>query len=212
MNTMYAAVARRSREIGTLRVLGFSQGQHPVQLLPGIGAAVGAGRRAGMPAGAAAERRHHGDRQLQLSPKRRFDFHVTPRNHAGRHRLRGGAGRRRRTVPGAQGGAERDPDGAAGGLDRTAYGCGTEESANRPQQAALAGAFEMGHALDRWRRIACCCALGAWRVRGAEAERGARGGSAARHAPSAPPARPTAWCSTPPATSWPRTRSNWPPR
>ena len=26
MNTMYAAVARRSREIGTLRVLGFSQG------------------------------------------------------------------------------------------------------------------------------------------------------------------------------------------
>ena len=26
MNTMYAAVARRSREIGTLRVLGFSRG------------------------------------------------------------------------------------------------------------------------------------------------------------------------------------------
>jgi putative ABC transport system permease protein len=26
MNTMYAAVARRSREIGTLRVLGFSKG------------------------------------------------------------------------------------------------------------------------------------------------------------------------------------------
>jgi ABC-type antimicrobial peptide transport system permease subunit len=26
MNTMYAAVARRAREIGTLRVLGFSQG------------------------------------------------------------------------------------------------------------------------------------------------------------------------------------------
>ncbi len=26
MNTMYAAVARRAREIGTLRVLGFSRG------------------------------------------------------------------------------------------------------------------------------------------------------------------------------------------
>ena len=54
MNTMYAAVARRSREIGTLRVLGFSQGQHSVQLLSGIGAALGARRRAGLPAGAAA--------------------------------------------------------------------------------------------------------------------------------------------------------------
>jgi putative ABC transport system permease protein len=47
MNTMYAAVARRSREIGTLRVLGFSQGSILVSffiesvLLAGLGGVLG---------------------------------------------------------------------------------------------------------------------------------------------------------------------------
>jgi putative ABC transport system permease protein len=47
MNTMYAAVARRSREIGTLRVLGFSQGSILVSfflesvLLAGLGGLLG---------------------------------------------------------------------------------------------------------------------------------------------------------------------------
>src|SRR3954467_2772417 len=47
MNTMYAAVARRSREIGTLRVLGFSRGSIMVSfflesvLLAGIGGVLG---------------------------------------------------------------------------------------------------------------------------------------------------------------------------
>jgi putative ABC transport system permease protein len=47
MNTMYAAVARRAREIGTLRVLGFSKGSILVSffvesvLLAGLGGAIG---------------------------------------------------------------------------------------------------------------------------------------------------------------------------
>jgi putative ABC transport system permease protein len=47
MNTMYAAVARRSREIGTLRVLGFSKGSILISffleavLLSGIGGVLG---------------------------------------------------------------------------------------------------------------------------------------------------------------------------
>lgn len=47
MNTMYAAVARRSREIGTLRVLGFSQGSIQLSfflesvLLSGLGGVLG---------------------------------------------------------------------------------------------------------------------------------------------------------------------------
>ena len=63
MNTMYAAVARRSREIGTLRVLGFLEVQRAVEFLP---RELGAGlnrRRAGLPAGAAAEWLHHRHRQ-----------------------------------------------------------------------------------------------------------------------------------------------------
>jgi ABC-type antimicrobial peptide transport system permease subunit len=47
MNTMYAAVARRAREIGTLRVLGFSQGSILISfflesvLLAGLGGVLG---------------------------------------------------------------------------------------------------------------------------------------------------------------------------
>ena len=47
MNTMYAAVARRAREIGTLRVLGFSRGSILVSffiesvLLAGLGGVLG---------------------------------------------------------------------------------------------------------------------------------------------------------------------------
>jgi ABC-type antimicrobial peptide transport system permease subunit len=47
MNTMYAAVARRSREIGTLRVLGFSKGSILLSfflesvLLSGLGGVLG---------------------------------------------------------------------------------------------------------------------------------------------------------------------------
>ena len=94
---------------------GLFQGQHPVQLLPGIGAAIRAGRRAGMPAGAAAERHHHGNRQFQFLGDG-FQFPCVSRNHDGRDRIRGDSGGGRRTVSGAQRGAERDPDGAAGGL------------------------------------------------------------------------------------------------
>ena len=94
---------------------GLFQGQHPVQLLPGIGAAFRAGRRAGVPAGAAFERHHHGNRQFQFLGDG-VQFPRVSRNHDGRDRIRGDSGRGRRTVSGEQRGAKRDPDGAAGGL------------------------------------------------------------------------------------------------
>ena len=55
MNTMYAAVARRAKEVGTLRVLGIFARQHFDQFLLRIAAVVADRRCAGVPAGAAAE-------------------------------------------------------------------------------------------------------------------------------------------------------------
>ena len=68
MNTMYAAVARRAREIGTLRILGFSRGSILAFFCIRVAAAVAAGWVAGNPAGAAAERpgkRHWQQRDIQ---------------------------------------------------------------------------------------------------------------------------------------------------
>ena len=115
MNTMYAAVARRAREIGTLRVLGLFAAQHPAQLLRGIGAALGAGRGSRVSSGAAAERRHHRDRQRQL---RRDGLQLSrlAADHAGRHRVCRRARNRWRIVPGAQCVQKRNPDRAAGSL------------------------------------------------------------------------------------------------
>ena len=59
MNTMYAAVARRAREIGTLRVLGFSRGSILFSFLLESLLPVGPRRNPGLPAGAALEQRHH---------------------------------------------------------------------------------------------------------------------------------------------------------
>ena len=85
MNTMYAAVARRAREIGTLRVLGFSRGSILFSFFVESVLLSGLGGRARMPAGAAAERHHHRDRQCQLQR----DGVQLPRvsaDHARRHR------------------------------------------------------------------------------------------------------------------------------
>ena len=55
MNTMYAAVARRAREVGTLARCRVLPRRHPPQLLYRIGAAVPGRRNHRLPARAAAE-------------------------------------------------------------------------------------------------------------------------------------------------------------
>ena len=153
MNTMYAAVARRAREIGTLRVLGFSRGQHSGQLFPGIGAAVGSGRRAGLPAGAAAQRRHHRRSATAQLFGNGVRLSGDARNHAGRDRCSpwcwaAWAGCSRR---------------AWRPRKRSSRRCGKSKStmdaelknlqidrSKRPRRPAV----EVGHALDRGRRAA----------------------------------------------------------
>ena len=113
MNTMFAAVARRSREIGTLRVLGFSRPKYSIQLLPGIGSAGRIGRPAGMPVGAAAQWNHDGARQLHHLLG---DIVRDPRDtgdYVSRSRLCDATRRVRRPLPCPQCVAERDPGSAS---------------------------------------------------------------------------------------------------
>ncbi len=107
MNTMYAAVARRAREIGTLRVLGFSRGSILFSfflesvLWSGLGGVLGCllvmplnGRTTGIGSSNFAE----------LA----FDFRVTPQIMLTGMLFAVVLGRRRRILPGAHGAEERD--------------------------------------------------------------------------------------------------------
>ena len=63
MNTMYAAVAYRGREIATLRVIGFQPAQHSDFVCAGIAGAVAAGRGGWDCADAAVQR--NADRDIE---------------------------------------------------------------------------------------------------------------------------------------------------
>ncbi len=102
MNTMYAAVARRSREIGTLRVLGFSRGSILLSFLLESLLLSALGGLLGLPAGAAAERHHHRHRQLRHLRGDRLRFPRHARRSWLTAWLRAAHGRARRLVPGAQ--------------------------------------------------------------------------------------------------------------
>ena len=119
MNTMYAAVAAfaRNRHAARFRIF---QGQHPVQLLSGIRAALGTRRRTGVPAGASLEWHHHGNRQLQFFGDG-VQFPCVAVNHDGRDRVCRDSGSCRRTVSGEQRGAKRNSYGVAGGLTRPSF-------------------------------------------------------------------------------------------
>ena len=79
MNTMYAIVAQRTREIGTLRALGFSRFEHPAVVCHGVGAAGADRRGAGMPS-----RLHHengytaGTGSTASFSELAFAFKITP--------------------------------------------------------------------------------------------------------------------------------------
>ena len=185
MNTMYAAVARRVAGDRHAARAGLLAGQHSAQLLPRIGAALGAGRRARLPAGAAAERHHDGHRKFATFAETAFDFHVTPEIMLIGHRVRRRAWARSadcsRRAMAAQ---KRNPDRPAGNLtarlrlDR--YGRGTQESANRPHASGARRSPRSGRRAGSSPASCCSCLLGAWRFAVGEAERGAGGGGAAR--------------------------------
>jgi putative ABC transport system permease protein len=108
-NTMYAAVSARTREIGTMRALGFPR--RDILLLPGrVGAALRPGgaprpRRHGPPEG--AHLRHPEFQQLRRGDRRVPD---RPPGDDGRDRDDAGDGGIRRAVPRpARGAARRDP-------------------------------------------------------------------------------------------------------
>ena len=113
MNTMYAAVARRAREIGTLRVLGFSRGSILLSflieslLLALVGGIIGcllALPLNGMTTGIG---------NFVTFSEIAFEFRVSP-GDAGRNYLRAHHGRDRRVLSRAQCGAQRNSDRAAG--------------------------------------------------------------------------------------------------
>ena len=113
MNTMYAAVARRSREIGTLRVLGFSRGSILFSfflesvLLSALGGLLGC--LLVLPLNGITT----GIGNFITFSEIAFNFRVTPQIMMTGRRLRRDAGRGGRTVPGANGRQKRDPDRAA---------------------------------------------------------------------------------------------------
>ena len=158
MNTMYAAVARRSREVGTLRVLGFSKRSILISfflesvLLSALGGLLGCllvlplnGITTGI-----------GNSNFSETA---FNFHVSPADHVRRDGVRRHTGRCsadcfRRAMLREKKSSPRCGRSSEGRLfeGQVIYGRGTQESANRPQQASLGGALALGHALDPHRR------------------------------------------------------------
>ena len=115
MNTMYAAVARRAREIGTLRVLGFSRLSILLSfflesvLLSALGGVLGC--LLVLPLNGVTT----GIGNVNFT-EIAFNFHVSPQIMLGGIAFAVVLGSRRRVVPGAHGVQKRDPDRAAGSL------------------------------------------------------------------------------------------------
>jgi hypothetical protein len=142
-----------------------------------------------------------------------FNFRVTPEDHGDGHRICVGAGRHRRRVSCAHGSAKKRFWWRDSEVCLIKHGRGTEKSANRPQQKRAPASPPNG---PRWifGLASLLFGLGAWAfyAYGTLNASSTDGRSAAREIDFCRPARPTAWCSTPPATSSPRTRSSWPRR
>ena len=107
MNTMYAAVARRATEIGTLRVLGFSKNSIMLSFLFESLLLAGLGGLHWLPAGAAAQQHHHRHRQFCHVQRNRFQLPRQPRDHAGWNYFCPCNGSGWRTLPGQNGRAEK---------------------------------------------------------------------------------------------------------
>ena len=120
INTMYAIVSARTREIGTLRALGFSRRAILVSfliesvILALIGGAIGC--LLAFPMNGFST----GTGQTQSFSEIAFNFRITPADRPDRHGLRRGDGRPRRPAAGAARLAAADHLGAARGLSRIA--------------------------------------------------------------------------------------------
>ena len=212
MNTMYAAVARRASEIGTLRVLGFSRGSILLSflleslLLSALGGLLGC--LLVLPLNNITT----GIGSFVTFSEIAFNFRVSPEIMADRRCFCAGHGSARRTLPGPNGGQKGNPDGLAGDLIAHAQ-TRTQKSADRPVRSART--HEPSPWAVRWiiAGIALFVLLGAARFIYAQAERGNRSGhrSRARRRRRCRAAKATS-SSTPPATSWPPTRSSWRPK
>ena len=116
INTMYAIVAARTREIGTLRALGFSRRSILVSfliesvILAVVGGAIGC--LLAFPMNGFST----GTGQTQSFSEIAFNFRITPGDRPHRHGLRGGHGRARRAAARAARGAAAHHLGAAGGM------------------------------------------------------------------------------------------------
>ena len=181
MNTMYAAVARRSREIGTLRVLGFSKGSILVSfflesvLLSALGGVLGCllvlplnGITTGI-----------GNSNFSETA---FNFHVISRNHVDGIAFAVILGAVGGLFPASNRGEKRNPDGVAGGLTGgfgPIYGRGTEESANRPDASGARRSRPNGRRGGLSPAWLILLLLGAWRFAVGEVQCGAGGGGAA---------------------------------
>ena len=113
MNTMYAAVSRRSQEIGTLRVLGFSRASILVSFPHRSVVAVYRRRDPGLSHHPAVEWRNNRRRQLFHIQRNRLPFPRRPLHHGRRRDLRGNRRGAGRILPGAKCCKEGDPGGAA---------------------------------------------------------------------------------------------------
>ncbi len=119
MNTMYAIVSQRTREIGTLRALGFSRFSILLSfvmesvLLALVGGVLGCLVALPMNGFTAATGQTNGFSELA------FAFKVTPEVADHRHDLRRGDGLRRRTAAGVSRFADADHESAARSVEKS---------------------------------------------------------------------------------------------
>ena len=143
MNTMYAQVSARTREIGTLRAIGFSRrsilvvvrdrGAHALLLSAGALGVVFTFLAFNLFLTAPT-----GTMNFRTFSEVLFNFRMTPAAHRGRPGLRARHGRHRRILPGGARGAPEDHDGPAGGaLRRLAARGGARGSGNRGRGGGL---------------------------------------------------------------------------
>ena len=110
MNTMYAAVALRAKEIGTLRTLGFSETSISGQLPDRINIAVVPRGNSGMSVGAAAQLGDNRGRKFCFIQRNCLSVSHRHGRYVYRLDFRDRAGRDGRLLAGAIGGQERNPE------------------------------------------------------------------------------------------------------
>ena len=141
MNTMYAQVSARTKEIGTLRAIGFSRRSILLSfvleaiLLCLIGGLLGIVFT--FLVFNLVLTRPTGTMNFRTFSEVLFNFRMTPELITGGARLRPGDGHRRRTVPGVPGGPAEDHDGPARSLTWRGAGGARRSPSSRPRRSSV---------------------------------------------------------------------------